>query len=137
MQNYQVTHSEYIGNGNYQRSETTIQATSLTDAKRKSSLWKPTKGKWHECSDGTEHVKITGHPHVIIFKDRLWVNPVESEPYRMRCSLDKCENCGSRRNHRSVMQYETRDGNDVLIRCSDCHKEKANDESNRQDSERR
>ena len=47
-----------------------------------------------------------------------------NQAWRMRCSLDKCENCGSRRNHRAFMKYETRDGNDVLIGCSDCHKPK-------------
>ncbi len=77
MQNYKATHSEYIGDGNYQRQETTITAHNLTDAKRKASLWKPTRGKWHPCSDGVEHVKITGHPQVIAFKNRLWVKPTQ------------------------------------------------------------
>lgn len=42
--------------------------------------------------------------------------------YRMHCSLDECEACGSRRNGRAIRKYETRDGNDVLIHCSDCEK---------------
>lgn len=44
----------------------------------------------------------------------------ERERYRSRCGLDTCENCGSSRNARSVRKYETRNGNDVLIQCSDC-----------------
>ena len=46
-------------------------------------------------------------------------------PFRIRCSLDECENCGSTRNHRPVLKYEELSAHDVVVWCSDCPPKKS------------
>ena len=45
---------------------------------------------------------------------------LENADFRLQCGLDECETCGSSRNNRSVRKYETREGVDILVECSDC-----------------
>ena len=74
-----------------------------------------------ECDDRCYCSSCTPYGCTRCFSEIVrYILNIRQKAYRVRCSLDTCENCGSNRNNRNVRRYETRDGNDVLIRCSDC-----------------
>ena len=47
-------------------------------------------------------------------------NVFKAHGFTVRTSLDRCKNCDSTRNRRSVRKYKKVDGVDILIGCSDC-----------------